>query len=227
MSAPGSQHHERYEQMKVEVNRRQVDWWLYRSNKPDIKMGLKDIIEMLKNQFLEVGPFGHHFVKENKRNFKPEFYGIPLQYNFERDDLSDFVAVAYTATCGDSSILLKSVFDYLKSGYGRQAFKELELTAICVQRATNHAGMQMVVAIDCIEKLMPLSFYEHPANGRLLLALENADPPEYSALSLHGKTRPPKMHVQDALSKATVLYNECELGNIEEPELLTALYSLF
>lgn len=227
MSSTGSQHHERYEQMKAEVNRRRVDWWLYRSNKKEVPDELKRIIELLKTQFLEVGPFGHTFVKESPTALKPEFYGIPLQHDFTQEQVSQFTGIAYTATNGDLSILLRTIFDYLRTPYGKEAFEELEFTLVAVSRADNKAGKSMVISMECVEKLKPLSFYEHPSNGRLLLAMENADPPEHSALSFYGNLRQPRVHVHDALDKATKIYNEYELDNVSLPQLLTSLYSIY
>lgn len=227
MSLLGSQHKERYDEMTSEVNRRVIEWWLYRSGKKPISDELKTIIEMLKNQFLAVGPFGSYFVKENRSNFKPFFYEIPLQYNFVDDHLNDFEGVAYVAPCGDSSILLRTLFDFLRSSNNLEAFADLNLTAVCVQLATNRQGQRMVVAMDCIEDLKPLGFYEHPANGRLLQAFENMDPPEQTALSLYGKRRNSNVSQQEMLRTATNFYNEYEIGDLEKEDLSASLYSFF
>lgn len=226
MMLSGSQHTERYEQMQSEINRRQVEWWLYRSNQQPISPDLKVIIEMLKNQFLVVGPFGTHFVKENRNSHKPNFYSIPLQHSFN-DNVSEFEGVAYVASNADASILLSTIFEYLRIRGNEEAFNELNMTAICVQRASNNNGQSMVVSVKCIEKLKPLCFYEHPQNGRLLMAMEDIRVPEQSAITLYGTHRNPVINPQDMLAKASLFYNEYEFGDTDKHGLSEKLYSFF
>jgi hypothetical protein len=213
--------------MKSEVNRRDVEWWLYRSGKKSISDDLKMIVEMMKNNFLVVGPFGSYFVKENRSNFKPFFYEIPLQYSFVDDHKNDFEGLAYVAPCGDSSILLRTIFDFLRSEANMEAFTDLKLTAICVQHAENQQGQRTVVAVDCIEDLNPLGFYEHPSNGRLLQAFENMDPPEQTAFTLYGKRRNSNASQAETLRNVTNFYNEFEFGDIEKEDLAARLFSYF
>ncbi len=227
MSLLGSEHKERYEQMQAEVNRREIDWWLFRSNGQYASDDLRMIIEMIKNEFVVVGPFGNHFVKE-KKNLKSDFYGIPLRHSFgnHRDDKFQ-EGLAYVATNGDISILLASVFDFLRSPVHEVQFNHLGLIAICVQTAVNHEGERRVVAVDCIENLKPLAFYEHPPNGRFIQAMEGFEIPESSALTLGGKHRLANVSHQELMLETTRLYNNFELGDLDKKQLSQKLYSFF
>lgn len=225
MSSLDTQHHERYEQMKSDVNRRHVDWWFYLSSKKEIGEDLKGIIKILKDHLLPVGPFGQSFICDGNHGLKPEFYGIPLQFEFADGDGDLFTA--FVATSADASILLKNAAEFLRSDYGYEEFRNLELNAMCVQTATDNNGNKFVVAMDLLANINPLSLYEHPPNGRFLMAMTGSDLPDQSALVMAATRRVPATHIQVALYKATALYNEYELGDIEKEQLTRALYTLF
>lgn len=221
------QHHDRFEQMKSDVNRRQIDWWFYRPNNKPLDETANAIVEILKTQQLVVGPFGEPFVKKNEESFKDYFYDIPLQHLYLSSKVINFSGVAYVATNEESSILLTTVADYLRINENHKAFMDLELSALCVQTAINNSGQRIVVTMSFISHLTPLAFYEHPANGRLLMAMNGTEYPDQSALVIGGTQVPPTVHVQEAMMQATTLYNNYQLGNIEHPELNSGLLSLF
>lgn len=227
MSLVGSEHKERFEELQQDVNRRDIEWWLFRSNQQEVNEDLKAIVDMIKNDFLVVGPFGHHFVKRDRDNFKDNFYDIPLQHTFADEFINGFEGLAYVATSGDSSILIKTIFDYLRDHRNHAAFCDLKLMAVCVQLAENNEDEYVVVSMDCIEQLKPMAYYDHPPNGRVLQATENLDPPEYSALSLYGQRRCPNVAIHAAVQEATVFYKEYDLGNIDQQQLTEKLYSFF
>lgn len=227
MSLVGSEHKERFEQLKEDVNRRDVEWWLFRSNQQEVDDDLKAIVDMIKNEFLVVGPYGHHFVKRDRDNFKDNFYDIPLQHTFADEFINGFEGISYVATSGDASILVKSIYDYLRDEQNLAAFCNLNLMAVCVQLAENQNGDLCVVSMDCVEKLKPMAYYDHPPNGRVLQATENLDPPEYAAISLYGQRRAPKVAIHAVLHEASALYNEYDLGNIDQQQLTEKLYSFF
>lgn len=220
------QHHDRFEQMKSEVNRREIDWWYYRPDSKVFDEGLEAILKIIRQQ-MPVGPFGHRFVTDHQGFYKPSFYDIPLQQVLVKEKQTEFTGVGYVATNDTSSILLSNAFDYLRNKDGYQTFLDTNLAAICVQTAENSQGRKMVVAMNCISKLTPLTYYEHPANGRLLMAMNGSLYPDQTALVLGGDVINAKQNIQETLSQATTLYNLYDIGEIEQPSLVTSLATLY
>lgn len=220
------QHHDRFEQMKSEVNHRQVDWWYCRPKDMVFDETLEAILDIMQKQ-TTVGPFGSRFIAEGNGHYKPSFYDIPLQYSMVEEKPAKFTGLAYVATNDSSSVLLSTVFDYLRTEEGYSNFLNINLAAICVQTAQNNHGRKMVVQMTCISRITPLTFYEHPSNGRLLMAMGGNLQPEHTALAFGGDVVQPKMHVQETMSQATELYNSYDLGNTEKAELLSSLLSFY
>lgn len=225
MSSLDSQHHERFEQMKSEVSRRKVDWWFYLPKEVD--SDLKVIVEFLKTQFLHVGPFGKCFISDTADEIKTEFYSMPLDYRFPVSDKDDSHCVAFVATNDSATIILKNIAEYLKTQNGYEAFEKLGMVAMCVQTAENEGHRTMVVAIDVLENIQPIVHYEHPPNGRLLMAMSGNIVPDRSALVMGCSIRQPNCHIQATLNKATIFYNDLERGEYDQNELAALLYTLY
>lgn len=223
-----SQHLERFEKMRHDVNSRYSEWWLYRAaTNRQISEDLGHILQMLKKELEVVGPFGAPFLKENQKTFKRDFYGIPLQHTFIKEDENNFEGIAYVATNDMRSVLLKSVFDYLRNEGNQSDFVNMNLTAICVQTAYSTNDEEIVIGVDCFEGLKPLSYYEHPINGRLIMAMGGNEVPEHSALAFHGKRLEAKVPLHQVLMEVNSLYQEYEFNNVSTEEVSAQLYSYF
>ncbi|BCM95252.1 hypothetical protein [Burkholderia phage FLC6] len=224
----GSEHKERYDDMEGEVNFRSTDFWFMRSPDAPENEELNQLVNFLLQEFIHVGPFGHPFVKDNQSNWKPFFYGVPLQHLFVHPSMDGFEALAFVANNPASSVLMKGVFDYLRQYNKLALFKQLGMSVMAVQRArASHSDMQIVVGIDVLTHLEPLSIYEHPVNGRLLMAMQGEEVPDVSALTMKGKRMLINGDIHDLYMEATTIYNDFEMGDIEERELIVELFQLY
>lgn len=230
MALVGSEHQERYDQMQKDVNQKEIEFWFHRSgetNETNTAGDLDSIISFLVKDAFKVGPIGPHFVKEQKDKFKGLFYDVPLSHTFVHDEVDNFEALAFVATNSENSVMMKGCFDFLRYPGNDYAFTKLNLGCICIQRATANNGQSIVVGVDCISELKPMAFYEHPANGRVLMAMNGEEVPDRSAFLVYGKRVAPKVHVSTLYMESTNLYNDFEIGNIEKSELSMKLYSFF
>ena len=224
----GSEHKERYDQMEEEINFRSTDFWFMRDPDAPEDDELNFVVDFLLQEFMHVGPFGHSFVKEHQGKWKPSFYGVPLQHLFIHPSTDGFEAMAFVASNPASSVLMKGVFDYLRQLENRVRFNQLGLSVMAVQRARAADGTnQIVVGIDMLSHLEPLSIYEHPMNGRLLMAMQGEEVPDHSVLTVKGKRWPVTGNVHDLYMDASTIYNEYELGEIDKSDLITELFELY
>lgn len=223
----GSEHQDRYAQMEEDVNFRTTDFWFMRSPEAPQDDELNHVVGFLLQEFMKVGPFGSHFVKEHPGKWNSQFYGVPLQHLFVHPSTDGFDALAFVASNPASSVLMKGCFDYLRQLGNRVQFSQLGLSVMAVQRARSTGGEQIVVSIDCLTNLNPLSIYEHPSNGRLLMAMQGEEVPDVCALTLIGKRQSIVGNIHDVYMDATTLYNELEMDEIEEATLIEELFELY
>lgn len=223
----GSEHMERYKQMESEINFRTTDFWFMRSPDAPDDEELNYLVSFLLKEFMHVGPFGAHFVREHHGQLKSMFYGIPLQHVFA-DLLGSYEGMAFVANNPASSVLMKGCFDYLRQDEKRVLFQKLGMSVIAVQRATSSNGeVPIVVGMDYLQYLSPLSIYDHPANGRLLMALQGEEIPDSCALLLAGSRVSASGNIHDLYMEASALYNDHEIGEINESQLTTELFKLY
>ncbi|BDD79496.1 hypothetical protein [Burkholderia phage FLC8] len=224
----GSEHKERYDDMEGEINFRSTDFWFMRSPDAPQDEELSQLVDFLIQEFIHVGPFGHPFVKDNQSNWKSHFYGVPLQHLFIHPSTDSFEALAFVANNPAAGVLMKGVFDYLRQYDKLALFKQLGMSVMAVQRArASHADMQIVVGIDMLTHLEPLSIYEHPVNGRLLMAMQGEEVPDVCALTMKGKRMHVSRNIHDLYMDATSIYTDYEMGDIEERELIVELFQLY
>lgn len=224
----GSEHQDRYADMEGEVNFRSTDFWFMRSPNAPNDEELNHLVSFLLQEFIHVGPFGSHFIKEHQAKWKPEFYGVPLQHLFVHPSTDGFEAMAFVASNPASSVLMKGCMDYMRNIHNRVLFNELGLSVMAVQRAqsASNAG-QIVVGIDCLTNLSPLAIYEHPTNGRLLQAMQGEEVPDVCALAMQGKRLSTDGNVHDLYMEATTIYNDFEMNEIDTSELIVELFKLY
>ncbi|BAQ02730.1 hypothetical protein AVU38_gp202 [Ralstonia phage RSL2] len=224
----GSEHKERYDEMEGEINFRSTDFWFMRSPDAPKDEELNHLVDFLLREFIHVGPFGSTFVKEDQSKWKSHFYGVPLQHLFIHPSTDSFEAMAFVANNSAASVLMKGVFDYLRQYDKLALFKQLGLSVMAVQRARAASSeMQIVVGMDVLTQLEPLSIYEHPVNGRLLMAMQGEEVPDVCALSMKGKRMHVNRNVHDLYMDASSIYNDFEMGDIEERELIVELFQLY
>lgn len=216
---------ERFYEMKKEVDRRIVDWWF--THQPTNDAELLNIIELMKKQFVQLGPFNHHFVKESHNAFKKNIFDIPLHHCFIEEYTTQFSAIGLFATNGDSSIINRSIFDYFNEEQNVEKFKRINLSVVCVQRANNNHKQSMVTSIDCVSQLIPMAYYDYPPGHRFIEAMNGYVLLEQSLMTFHGHQDKTNIPYQEALMKATNVYNALELGMIEEDELIYQLKHFF
>lgn len=223
----GSEHMERYNQMEAEINFRATDFWFMRSPDAPDDEELNYLVNFLLTEFMHVGPFGAHFVREHHGHLKPMFYGIPLQHVFAELHGS-YEGMAFVANNPASSVLMKGCFDYLRQAEKRVLFQKLGMSVIAVQRArSSDDGVPIVVGMDYLRYLSPLSIYEHPTNGRLLMALQGEEVPDSCALLLSGSRIEAPRNIHDLYMEASALYNDHEMGEIDKAQLTTELFKLY
>lgn len=224
----GSEHMERYNQMEAEINFRTTDFWFMRSPDAPEDEELNYLVGFLLQEFMHVGPFGSHFVREHHGSLKPMFYGMPLQHTFA-DLHGSYEGLAFVANNPASSVLMKGCFDYLRQPEKRALFQKLGMSVLAVQRARSMNGAApIVVGMDCLLYLSPLSIYEHPTNGRLLMALQGEEVPESCALIVAGaRTNPRDVSIHDLYMEASALYNDFEMDELDKSELITELFKLY
>jgi hypothetical protein len=123
---------------------------------------------------------------------------------------------------------MKGCFDYLRQLHNLVLFKQLGLSVMAVQRARSSGSeQQIVVGIDVLTHLEPLSIYEHPTNGRLLMAMQGEEVPEVCALTMKGKRMHVEGNIHDLYMDATSLYNDFEMNDIDQRELIVELFRLY
>jgi hypothetical protein len=224
----GSEHSDRFDEMVGEVNFRTTDFWFLREPDAPQDEELNLLVDFLLKEFIHVGPFGSHFVKEHQNKWKPLFYSVPLQHLFVHPSTDGFDAMAFVATNPASSVLMKSVFDWLRDIGNRVLFNKLGMSVMAVQRAQSAGGEgRIVVGMDMLTNLEALSIYEHPVNGRLLMAMQGEEVPEVCALTMHGKRACVIGNVHDMYMEATTIYQDFEMNEIDESELICELFELY
>lgn len=224
----GSEHKERYEEMDEEINFRSTDFWFMRSPDAPEDEELNQIVSFLLQEFIHVGPFGTQFVKDNALQWKSNFYGVPLQRHYNNPPADGFEAMAFVANNPAASVLMKGIFDYLRDARKRMMFMRLGMSVMAVQRARSSNGeSEIVVGMDVLTHLTPLSIYEHPVNGRLLLAMQGEEVPDSSVLTMHGRRMYVGGNIHDSYMEATSLYNDFEMDEIDQRELIVELFRLY
>uniref|UniRef100_A0AAU7PF62 Uncharacterized protein n=1 Tax=Burkholderia phage vB_BgluM-SURPRISE13 TaxID=3159457 RepID=A0AAU7PF62_9VIRU len=224
----GAEHQERFAQMEEDVNFRSTDFWFMRSPEAPEDEELDHLVSFLLQEFIHVGPFGSHFVKEHPGKWKEMFYGVPLQHLFVHPSTDGFEALAFVASNPASSVLMKGCFDFLRQLDKRVLFGQLGMSVMAVQRARAVSSeSQIVVGIDMLTNLEPLSIYEHPTNGRLLMAMQGEEVPDHCVLTMKGKRAPVIGNVHDLYMEATTIYNDFEMDEIGQRELIVELFQLY
>lgn len=227
MNIKDSLHAERFEEMKKDVDpSRQSEWFFYRGSESHLGEEMADIFSQLQKQFVNVGPFGYHFTVTTAGVFKDEFYGIPFQYRFT-ESVGFPNCFAFVATNDHASVQLKTIFDFFFADSSLKEIEQLQMSAICVHTAIDQNKESIVYSVECIEGLMPMAYYAHPANGRFINAISGIVEPDHAALTMVGKRREANAHIGETLLKMTSAYKSYGWGHIDQNELSQVLYGLF
>lgn len=227
MHLKGSQHEDRFAQMEKTINTRHPEFFFYAVKSESIDEELPLAIDTLTTQMKIVGPFGPHFLKERRTQYKSHLYDIPLQRLFIERDTENYEAVAFIASNPYASIMLKSIFEYIQYPAYLKSFNAVQLSVACIQTAITPTGQLVVISAEMVDDLKPLAIYEHPPNGRLHMAAMGEEWPDHSALVMYGTKRPLAEGLYKTLSTATSLYNDFEHGNCDRATLSIGINKLF
>lgn len=227
MLLPGAQHEDRFAKMEKDINTRHPEMFFFidRTEKTDTE--LVSALETLSSQMKVVGPFGPHFLKEKRTQYKTHLYGIPLQRLYIDREEENYEAVAFISTNPYSSIMLKSVMEYIRYPDNARALKGAKLSLLCIQTADTPNGQTVVISAEYVTDLKPLAVYEHPPNGRLIMASMGEELPDHSSIVMYGSRAQPIDGLFKTLATASSYYNDFVIGNLDRPHLSINLLSLF
>lgn len=226
MNLLGTQHAERYENLKRDIEPREAVSYYYTNGKeltPEASVRLS----LLTSEMMTVGPFGPLFLRTTDRQYKPEINGIPLQNIFERaPDYWDSGITLNAFDIQDAIILENEAASLLDSKWYSE-FTEMRLTCITAKLMTNSAGRTSVCGITAVTNLCPIGYYAHPANNRVAEGMSGSIVPERSLLSLGGNTIGLREPLFQTLMKMTALFNEYHDQSILKIDFTNQLLEYF
>lgn len=222
MNTLGMDHAHRFDKMKKEVDSRTVHWYfqIARLNDPSLNL-FPTMLEGLTSSAIPMGPFPADY-------FGKDCLGVPLVAVREDGDelVRDMVDLAFVSTNPHSTNIARFTWDCLKSkpmlpGNGIHG---AYASAMCVQLATNNSGEEVVVAVDRLLIDRHLSYYEHPAGHRLMLAMNGTIVPE-QAISIY-RCRLSKLRgsTNDIYRRFTTIYNNRQVDYVNDEAFKTLLF---